>query len=80
MQSEYNNIKTTCTKKITAEVPLTTEKEAEIAGVSVSLAKKIKTGKRNAESKSGQKLAKVQTLWSEKSNLLIQEIKRIVTL
>lgn len=79
MQSKEKNNKTTCTKKEKPQVPISAEKVAEIAECSVSLVKKINTNKRKAETPTGDKIELVNDLWATGSNLLIKEIKRIVT-
>ena len=79
MQSKEKNIKTTCTEMEKPLVPIPADKVAEIAECSVSLVKQINRGSRNNHSKKGEKVALVQELWTEGSNLLINEIKRIVT-
>lgn len=80
MKTKDKNIKTTCTKNIAAEVPMPAEKVAEITGVSQSLVKKVRSGKRSAETPAGQKVEVAEELWAEGSNKLIQAIKKVVNL
>jgi predicted transcriptional regulator len=80
MQSKEKNSKTICTKNKEAEIPLPADKVAEIAGVSTSTVKKVRTGKRGTDNNAGGKVEAVEELWAEGSNLLIQRIKEIVKL
>lgn len=80
MQSKEKNAKTICTENKAVEIPLPAEIAAEIAGVSVSLVKQVRTGFRSAETPKGSKVEVVDELWEHGSNLLINEIKKVVNL
>ena len=80
MRTKDKNIKTISTKNNTHAVSLPAEKVAEITGVSESTVKKVRNGLRSKETPQGAKVAIVDDLYSEGSNKLITEIKRIVNL
>ena len=80
MQTKDKNNKSICTENTQPEVPLTAEMVADIAGVSESLVKKVRSGKRATDTPAGKRVEIAEELWAEGSNLLITEIKKIVKL
>jgi hypothetical protein len=80
MQSKEKNLKTICTENNTPAIPLPAGKVAEIAGVSESLVKKVRNGKRNNHTPAGQRVEVTEELWAEGSNQLINAIKKVVNL
>ena len=80
MQSKEKNNKSTCTENNETQVQLPADKVAEIAGVSKSLVKQMRRGKRSADTPNGKKIELTQDLWDSGSNLLLKEIKKIVQL
>lgn len=81
MQSNKKNIKTTCTENEKPVVPLPAAEVADMAGISESLVKKIRSGHRNKNSENGQKVAFIDEGWATGTNavrnLLMEEIKRV---
>ena len=83
MHSKYKNNKTICPENREIEksaVSLPAAIVAEVAEVSESLVKKVRSGIKGYDTPAGKRIEATEVLWNEGSNLLLTEIKKIVKL
>lgn len=86
MQTKDKNKKTICPENNTCgnannpPVRLPAEVVAQVAGVSESLVKKVRSGVKDTDTPGGKRIETTEELWNEGSSLLLTEIKRIVKL
>lgn len=71
------NKKTTCSEN-KAKLSIPAKVVAEMVGCSEAAVKAIRSGARNAHTDTGKQIVLVETLLSEGSNALLNEVKKIV--
>lgn len=79
MNAKDKNKKTSCPENKLV-LPITHKVMSYVVEKSESLVKKVKSGKRNNKSETGQQIELAEKLLKEGSNALIEEVKRMVKL
>lgn len=79
MSDKYKNKKTSCSENKTI-LSIPNEIIAGITNTSVSMVKQVRNGNKSGKGKKGQQIKLVETLITQGSNALIEEVKRVVKL